>query len=75
MWSPGISEGEGALNYLTKDTILVQRLEATMKNIEEGTARFNENMEAFKHSFLTRGYYKKMAKEEQKAAKKEQKNN
>ncbi|MGB5227476.1 MAG: MCE family protein, partial [Eudoraea sp.] len=70
-----ISEGEGALNYLTKDTILVQRLEATMKSIEEGTARFNENMEAFKHNFLTRGYYKKMAKEEQKAAKKEQKKN
>jgi len=70
----GITEGKGALNYLTKDTVLVKRLEATMKNIEEGTARFNENMEAFKHSFLTRGYYKKMAKEEQKAAKKEQKN-
>ncbi len=69
-----IAEGEGALNYLTKDTILVQRLEATMKSIEEGTARFNENMEAFKHNFLTRGYYKKMAKEEQKNLKKEQKN-
>jgi len=69
----GISEGEGALNYLAKDTILVQRLEATMKSIEEGTARFNENMEALKHNFLTRGYYKKMAKEEQKKAKKEQK--
>lgn len=71
----GIAEGEGALNYLSQDTIFVQRLEATMKNIEEGTARFNENMEAFKHSFLTRGYYKKMAKEEEKAAKKEQRNN
>lgn len=69
----GISEGEGALNYLAKDTVLVQRLEATMKSIEEGTARFNENMEAFKHNFLTRGYYKKMAREEQKKAKKEQK--
>ena len=71
----GISEGEGALNYLTKDTILVQRLEATMKSIEEGTARFNENMEAFKHNFLTRGYFKKMAKEEQKRAKMEEKKN
>ncbi len=67
----GIAEGDGALNYLSKDTIFVQRLEATMKNIEEGTAKFNENMEAFKHNFLTRGYFKKMAKEEAKAAKKE----
>ncbi len=71
----GISEGKGTLNYLANDTILVQRLEATMINIEEGTARFNENMEALKHNFLTRGYFKKMAKEEQKKAKKEQKNN
>ncbi|UCD61398.1 MAG: MCE family protein [Flavobacteriaceae bacterium] len=71
----GIAEGEGALNYISRDTIFVQRLEATMKNIEEGTARFNENMEAFKHSFLTRGYYKKMAKEEEKAAKKEKAKN
>ena len=67
----GIAEGDGALNYLSKDTIFVQRLEATMKNIEEGTEKFNENMEAFKHNFLTRGYFKKMAKEEAKAAKKE----
>ena len=71
----GIAEGEGALNYITKDTIFVQRLEATMKSIEEGTERFNENMEAFKHNFLTRGYFKKMAKEEQKRSKEAQKMN
>ena len=67
----GIAEGDGALNYLSKDTIFVQRLEATMKNIDECTEKFYENLEAFKHNFLTRGYFKKLAKEEAKAAKME----
>ena len=63
-----ISEGEGALNYLATDTTLVRNLDATMRHLEEGTARFSENMEAMKHSFLTRGYFKKQEKEAKKAA-------
>ncbi|MBT8321352.1 MAG: MCE family protein, partial [Eudoraea sp.] len=65
----GLSESSGAFNYLTQDTTLVKRVSATMKNIEEGTAKFNENMEALKHNFLTRGYFKKLEKEQRKAAK------
>jgi phospholipid/cholesterol/gamma-HCH transport system substrate-binding protein len=67
----GLSESSGAYNYLTQDTTLVKRLSVTMKNIEEGTAKFNENMEALKHNFLTRGYFKKLERKERKAAKKE----
>ncbi|MCE2613024.1 MlaD family protein [Flavobacteriaceae bacterium D16] len=67
----GLSESSGAFNYLTQDTTLVKRLSVTMKNIEEGTAKFNENMEALKHNFLTRGYFKKLEREERKAAKNE----
>ncbi len=63
-----INEGRGMVNYLTQDTLLVNRLSATMKNIEEGTAKFNENMEALKHNFLTRGYFKKLEREAKKAA-------
>lgn len=66
----GLSESSGAFNYLTQDTVLVRRLSVTMKNIEEGTVKFNENMEALKHNFLTRGYFKKLEREERKAAKK-----
>ena len=63
--SSNISKGKGTLNYIATDTNLVARLERTMQNIEEGTARFNENMEALKHNFLTRRYFKKQEKEEQ----------
>ncbi len=62
----GAKEGKGAINYLSQDTTLVKQLEQTMKNIEQGTERFNENMEALKHNFLTRGYFKKQAKEQKK---------
>ncbi|MEZ4811138.1 MAG: MlaD family protein [Allomuricauda sp.] len=61
-----ISKGHGAVDYLTTDTVLVHQLERTMKNVEEGTARFNENMEALKHNFLTRRYFKQQQKAEKK---------
>lgn len=64
--SSNFSEGSGTLNYLATDTALVARLERTMQNVEEGTARFNENMEALKHNFLTRRYFKKQEKEKSK---------
>jgi len=62
----GIKEGDGAINYLSKDTTLVNQLDRTMRNIEQGTERFNENMEALKHNFLTRGYFKKQEKNKKK---------
>lgn len=57
---------EGAYNYIVKDTALVNSLESTLKNINEGTDKFNQNMEAFKHNFLTRGYFKKLERQEKK---------
>lgn len=69
-----IKEGEGAINYLAKDKEFVENLDKTIKNLNEGTDKFNQNMEALKHNFLTRGYFRKLEKEQKKAAKKEQKN-
>ncbi len=58
-----IKNGKGALNYLTTDTTFVDKLDATMRNIEQGTERFNQNMEALKHNFLFRGYFRKLERE------------
>ncbi len=63
-------EGEGAINYLSNDKEFVKELEETMKNINEGTDKFNQNMEALKHNFLTRGYFRKLEKQKEKEAKK-----
>ncbi len=54
---------QGALKTIIYDTAFMQDLKQSMYNINEGTAKFNENMEALKHNFLTRKYFKKKAKE------------
>ncbi len=61
-----IKEGKGALNYLANDPTLVNNIDSTMNSIKEGTYRFNQNMEALKHNFLFRGYFKKMEKQKKK---------
>ncbi|MDF0715400.1 MlaD family protein [Muricauda sp. 334s03] len=64
-----VKNGEGILDKVATDTVLANQLVRTMKNIEEGTQKFNENMEALKHNFLTRGYFRKLEREQQKQAK------
>ena len=65
----GMAKGKGSINYLLTDTTLVRRLDTIMIHIEEGTARFNQNMEALKHNFLTRGYFRKLEKQQKKEEK------
>ncbi len=67
-----ISQGDGALKYLAKDSTFVNQLDQTIQNLEQGTGRFNENMEALKHHFLFRGYFKKLEKQEAKEKKRQQ---
>lgn len=68
------NSSEGTYNYIVKDTSLVNSLKSTLKNINEGTDKFNQNMEALKHNFLTRGYFRKLERKEKKEAKKADKN-
>jgi len=63
------NSSNGAYNYMVKDTSLVNSLKSTLKNINEGTDKFNQNMEALKHNFLTRGYFRKLERQEKKEVK------
>jgi phospholipid/cholesterol/gamma-HCH transport system substrate-binding protein len=63
-----IKEGKGTINYLSNNPELVQKIDSTMTNINGASFKLNQNMEALKHNFLFRGYFKKQEKE--KAAKK-----
>jgi len=67
-----MKNGKGVLNKVATDTVLANQLMSTMKNIEEGTEKFNENMEALKHNFLTRGYFRKLEREQKRQAKQNQ---
>lgn len=51
---------KGTVHTLLKDTAMAKSLQNTLGNIEEGTEGFKLNMEALKHNFLLRGYFKRM---------------
>ena len=64
-----ISHGKGSLNVLLKDTVFAKNLRMSMDNVQKGTDSFNQDMEALKHNFLLRGYFKKLEKQQQKEKK------
>lgn len=66
-----INLNEGMMGTLTRDSSITKDLKETMHNLNQGTDRFNENMEALKHNFLFRKYFKKKEKEEKKKLKAE----
>lgn len=61
-----INRGEGALGMLLRDTTIVNNIEETVINLKESSIGLNENMEALKHNFLFRGYFRRQAREEEK---------
>ena len=67
-----IKNGKGAVNYLSNDRELVRKIDSTMTNVNEASLRLNENLEALKHNFLLRGYFRKQEKAKLKEQKKEE---
>lgn len=67
-----IKNGKGAVNYLSNDPELVRKIDSTMTNVNEASLRLNENLEALKHNFLLRGYFRKQEKAKLKEQKKEE---
>ncbi len=58
---------------MLKDPSVMVKINASLENIQNGTDRFNQNMEAMKHNFLFRGYFKKEEKAREKEAKAKEK--
>lgn len=65
-----VKDGKGTLNYLANDPKLAKQIDSTMTNVNEASVRLNENLEALKHNFFFRGYFKKQEKAKQKEMKK-----
>lgn len=61
-----IDSGRGPVNALLKDSAIVMKLNASLDNIQKGTDGFSQNMEALKHNFLFRGYFRRLEKEKKK---------
>ena len=54
-----IKNGKGTAQAFISDTAMVNKLNRSLDNIEQGSAAFTENMEALKHSALLKRYFRK----------------
>lgn len=63
-FSETLKTNDGLLNFALHDTTVVRNLDATLKNVEEASDKLNENMEALRHNFLFRGYFRRLERQE-----------
>ena len=68
-----LKESKGTFNYVATDTILVKNIDETIKNIKDGSYLLNQNLEALKHNFLFKKYFKKLEKQRRKEERKKNK--
>lgn len=69
-----IKDGQGAVATIMYDSAFVIDLKESMHNVNTTTVLLNENLEALKHSFPVKGYFKKEAKRQAKEEKNASKN-
>lgn len=62
-----LNNQDGTLHALLNDSSTAAHFRQSMNNIEKATDGFNQNMEALKHNFLFRGYFRKLEKQERKS--------
>jgi phospholipid/cholesterol/gamma-HCH transport system substrate-binding protein len=67
-----LNSGKGSFGTVMQDTAVANKLSLSISHIEQGTKGFNENMEALKHNFLFRGYFRRQEKQKAKAVQQKQ---
>ena len=60
----GINNPEGSIGRLIHDTITSTNLDETIYNLKRSSKGLDENLEALKHNFFFRGYFRRKAKED-----------
>lgn len=64
-----ITNGRSVTHLLLNDSVMAKKIEMSLDNIQKGTNGFNQNMEALKHNFFFRGYFRKQEKKEKLSSK------
>ena len=64
-----VEAGEGSLGLLLRDSTAAQNLQSSLQHLDSGLQKFDQNMEALKHNFLTRGYFRKLERQQEKEQK------
>ncbi len=61
-----MQKGKGTVGVLLNDTMLVHNLNLSVENAKSGTKGFDDNMEALKHTWPFKKYFRKQAKKKTK---------
>lgn len=61
-----LTTGKGPVHTLLTDSVISNNIGKTIENLQKGTDGFNQNMEALKHNFLFRGFFRRQAKQKKK---------
>ena len=62
--STKINSGQGTMGALVNDKKIYQQVNAATEQAKAGATEFQENMEALKHNFLLKGFFKKRGYED-----------
>lgn len=57
--SANVANGSGSLGVVLQDSTAAKNIQLSLEHLESGLEKFDQNMEALKHNFLTRGYFRK----------------
>ena len=64
-----LNSDDGPVGVLLNDEVAAANIQSTLMNLQAGTKKLDENMEALQHNFLLRGFFRKRAKAEEKRVK------
>ncbi len=67
-----LNRSDNAVGVLLNDPRMAETIRQTMVNLEQSTEKLDQNMEALQHNFLFRGFFRKQAREAEKAKKEQQ---
>ncbi len=60
----GLSNNKAPLGMLLHDEQAANNIKITLKNLQSGSKKLDEDLEALQHNFLLKGFFKKKAKRE-----------
>ena len=60
------NDEDNAIGVLLADSTFANKLRVTLNNAQSASAKLDQNMEAMRHNFLFRGYFKKQQKAQRK---------
>ncbi len=61
------NDKNNAIGVLVADSAFANKLRLTLNNAQSASVKLDQNMEALKHNFLLRGYFRKQKKAEEKS--------